>query len=492
MDTIQENKPLQPCNLSENATAQNQSEKSGNKEKLVDGAQVDSTLLSWQTGKHQLPKPKDLPPVFRELVTNAPKSLQTLVFVSATPAIGTYATRLRLNYVYDQSPSACLLQVIVCGDQSSGKSFARYVQQVIMQRLLDRDIMQRREEQKYNELKRRQGKKDGKLPPEPKTDIVNLPPSVSITMLMKRADASVVKYGVPKTLFMFADELSTITQSNKRAFADLKQIMKTAYDLGSFYGQDYLSENSYSTVVDVMLNSLFCGTPAAIDRYMDKAAIEGGNITRTILCPLDSHIGDEPPTMKPLSQEQQQAIKEMIDKLMEATYLDDKTMQPEYLIDTRWLDKEVQKWCAERRDEATKSCSKAIDVFYKRSSVSAFRIAALCQYLYQLEGKRTAKEIQRLVKQIYLSMADYILRGMTDKWGTAYEEIDAGLQPSTYRPSQLYDNLPTTFTRDLLKVALERLGQTSPVKNVVSRWLKKGWIKKMTKDQFQKLKDIKP
>ncbi len=81
---------------------------------------------------------------------------------------------------------------------------------------------------------------------------------------------------------------------------------------------------------------------------------------------------------------------------------------------------------------------------------------------------------------------------MTDKWGTAYEEIDAGLQPSTYRPSQLYDNLPTTFTRDLLKVALERLGQTSPVKNVVSRWQKKGWIKKMTKDQFQKLKDIKP
>ena len=34
--------------------------------------------------------------------------------------------------------------------------------------------------------------------------------------------------------------------------------------------------------------------------------------------------------------------------------------------------------------------------------------------------------------------------------------------------------------------------QTSPVKNVVSRWQKKGWIKKMTKDQFQKLKDIKP
>lgn len=481
MDTILEIKDMQPCNLSENATAQ--PPKSTAQVKMsVD----ETTLLPWQTERHKLPKAKDLPPIYRELAENAPKALQTQVFVAATPALGTYATRLRLKYVYDQSPSACLLQVIVCGDQSSGKSFARYVQQVIMQRLLDRDIMQRRKEQKYNELKRRQGKKDGKLPPEPKTDIVNLPPSVSITMLMKRADASVVKYGVPKTLYMFADELSTITQSNKRAFADLKQIMKTAYDLGSFYGQDYLSETSYSTVVDVMLNCLFCGTPAAVDRYMDKAAIEGGNITRTILCPLESHIGDEPPTMKPLSPEQQQAINGMIDKLMDATYLDDKTVQPEYMIDTRWLDKEVQRWCADRREEATKSCSKALDVFYKRSSVSAFRIAALCQYLYQLEGKRTAKEIQRLVKQIYLSMADYILRGMTDKWGVAYEEINADHQPSTYRASQLYDNLPQVFTRDLLKVALERLGQTSPAKNVISRWLKKGWIEKLGKDQFQK------
>lgn len=72
------------------------------------------------------------------------------------------------------------------------------------------------------------------------------------------------------------------------------------------------------------------------------------------------------------------------------------------------------KWCAERRVEAIKSCSKALDVFYKRSSVSAFRIAALCQYLYELEGKKGEAEIHRLVKQIYLSMADYILKQMTD------------------------------------------------------------------------------
>ena len=46
--------------------------------------EVEPHLLAWQTGKRQLPKAKDLPPIFRELVMNAPKTLQTLVFISST------------------------------------------------------------------------------------------------------------------------------------------------------------------------------------------------------------------------------------------------------------------------------------------------------------------------------------------------------------------------------------------------------------------------
>ena len=249
---------------------------------------------------------------------------------------------------------------------------------------------------------------------------------------------------------MFADELSTITQSNKRAFSDLKQIMKTAYDLGSTYGQDYLSETSYSTVVDVLLNCLFCGTPAAIDRYMDKNAIEGGNITRTILCQLESHIGDEPPTIKAITPAQQEIINHTIDQLMAATYQDETKMQPETMLDTKWLEPVVTKWCGERRIEALKSCSKALDVFYKRSSVSAFRIACLCQYLYQLEGKKDDKTIRKNVKQIYLAMADYTLYNMITKWGTADEQINADHVVTDYRPNHLYVILPKEFTRDLL------------------------------------------
>lgn len=81
-----------------------------------------------------------------------------------------------------------------------------------------------------------------------------------------------------------------------------------------------------------------------------------------------------------------------------------------------------------------KSMSKALDVFYKRSSVSAFRIASLMQYLYQVEGVKTQKEIRRLVKQIYLACADRILHNMLGKWGAIYDEINADLNLTPIRP----------------------------------------------------------
>ncbi len=90
-------------------------------------------------------------------------------------------------------------------------------------------------------------------------------------------------YGAPKTLFEFADEISAIVHSAKRQFADLSQVIKTAYDLGSVYGQDFMSESSYSAMVDALLSFVFCGTQSAVSRYMNKAAIEGGAVTRTTI-----------------------------------------------------------------------------------------------------------------------------------------------------------------------------------------------------------------
>ena len=432
-----------------------------------------------------LPKDKDLPPVFRELVSNAPARFKMATFIACAAPLGCLATRLRFYYPFDQSPMAVLLQTIICSEQSGGKSFARNVEAVIMAKQKVRDNEQRRQEQAYRELKQTSGKND-KLPDPPKTAIICCPVSISIAQLIKRADSPVRFFGTPLTLWTFTEELATATETHQRAFSNIKSIMRTAYDLGSEYGVDYLSDNCYSATVDILYNTMYCTTPSALDDYMDRKAIEGGNCTRTIVYDLGSQLGDEAPIFKKLTPGQQQKIDTIIDALMAGTYAEDGSIRPERYIDLGWLDKDVRRWCAEKNLQAVKSGSTALGVFFKRSSVSAYRIAALCLYLYELEP--VAKNVRKKVRQIYLAMAEQILGSMLDKWGKRFEELQAKRLESCTAPKRdLYANLPVEFSRELLRETIKRFELATPDWVFISKWNARGLIKKISKNQFQKI-----
>lgn len=431
-----------------------------------------------------LPKDKDLPPVFRELVTNAPDNFKMATFIACCAPLGCLATRLRFFYPFDQGPMACLLQTIICSEQSGGKSFARNVENVIMAKQKARDNDQRRQEQAYRELKQTASKAD-KLPDPPKTSVICCPVSISIAQLIKRADAPVRLFGTPLTLWTFTEELATATETNKRAFSNIKSIMRTAYDLGSEYGVDYLSDNSYSATVDILYNTMFCTTPSALDEYMDKKAIEGGNVTRTIVYDLGSQLGDEAPVFTRLTPKQHDIINRTIERIMADTYNEDGGVQPEKYIDMSWLEKTVREWCTQKNLEAVKSGSTSLGVFFKRSSVSAYRIAALCQYLYGMEDTRA---VRKKVTQIYLAMAEQILSGMLDKWGRRFEDLQAKrIELTSNARLPLFDQLPETFSRELLRETIKRLELTTPDWVFLSKWNAKALIKKEDKNIFKKL-----
>ena len=432
----------------------------------------------------QLPPDKALPPVIRELVTNAPDKFKMATFIASVAPLGCLATRLRFHYTFDQGPMACLLQTIICSEQSGGKSFARNVENVIMAKQKQRDNEQRRQEQAYRELKQTASKTE-KLPDPPKTMVICCPVSISIAQLIKRADSPVRLFGTPLTLWTFTEELATATETNRRAFSNIKSIMRTAYDLGAEYGVDYLSDASYSATVDILYNTMFCTTPSALDEYMDRKAIEGGNITRTIVYDLGSQLGDEAPVFKRLTPRQQRIIDRTIERMMADTYSPEGGIQPEKWIDMSWLDEEVRQWCAAKNLEAVKTGSTALGVFFKRSSVSAFRIAALCQYLYGIEQ---AHGVRKKVRQIYLAMAEQILRGMLEKWGKRFEELQAKrIELSTPVRRDLFGNLPKDFNRELLRETIKRLELVTPDWVFLSKWNARGLIRRISKNQFQKI-----
>ena len=352
-----------------------------------------------------------------------------------------------------------------------------------------RDKAMRRLEQEYRDKKKRR-KANEKLEEEPETTIRVVPPTISKTVLTKRADMYERVFGDTLTFWMFAEELAQVTDAGKNGYSNLRTIMRTAYDLGSEFGIDFASDNSYSAIVDINICSMFCATPSAIDDYFDKKAIEGGNITRTILCRLDETLGEDGAIFTPYTPEQKAHIDRMLKRLMDETYDADGGLMPTVQLDTAWLDKTVCAWVRAKGKEASLSGSRSLDVFRKRSSVSAFRVAALCQYLYELENTLSPEVIQKRVRQIYLFMADYILDGMLERWGKRFEELNTKRENEN-RPGPkniLYDQLTDTFNREQLRALLEQQGKATPVKVFLSQWKKLRVIEEVEKDVFRKLK----
>ena len=454
----------------------------------------------------QLPlKDRELPPIIREVVSNAPLNRKLPSFVACLAPLCALATRVRLNYYYDgQRQSALLLQVIIEAPQSSGKQFAADIERLLMDHTLKaHDQEQRRLEQKYRERRRNRGQNE-KMEDEPKTTIRVIPATISKTVLVKRADFYERNLGDVLTFWMFAEELAQVTDAGKQGYSNLRTIMRTAYDFGSRFGMDFASDNSYSAIVDINICSMFCATPSALDDYMDKKAVEGGNITRTVLCQLEDQIGADGAMFKPYTPEQIQSINTMLDRLMADTYTPEGALKDELYLDTSWIDRDVRRWCQQKGKEALQTGSSALDVFRKRSSVSAYRIMALCYYLYLLEQgfkiqdsspetwnlkPETCSQIQRRCRKIYLFFADYILRVLLRRWGKTFEDLQArrvDLSADTGRP-KLIDRLPREFSRDQLRALIQEAQVATPDRILVSQWKANKWIQETDKFLYKKL-----
>ena len=489
----------------------------------------------------QLPlRDKDLPPIIREVVSNAPLNRKLPSFVACLAPLCALATRIRLNYYYDgQRQSALLLQVIIEAPQSSGKQFAADIEHLLMDHTLkSHDQEQRRLEQKYRERRRNRGQNE-KMEDEPKTTIRVIPATISKTVLVKRADFYERNLGDVLTFWMFAEELAQVTDAGKQGYSNLRTIMRTAYDFGSRFGMDFASDNSYSAIVDINICSMFCATPSALDDYMDKKAVEGGNITRTVLCQLEDQIGADGAMFRPYTPEQIQTINNTLDRMMADVYTSEGALRDEMLLDTSWIERDVRRWCQQKGKEALQSGSAALDVFRKRASVSAYRIMALCYYLYLLEQgfkiqdsspdgssnlkpettdrsmksaiereqsqtrlnsvereqtrpqvkPETVALIQRRCRKIYNFMANYVLNMLLRRWGKTFEDLQArriDLTADTGRPT-LIDRLPHQFSRDQLRALIQEAQVATPDRILVSQWKANHWIEEKEKFQYLKL-----
>ncbi len=416
------------------------------------------------------------PAGLREPIMTAPPAYQFATSVVSVLSLCVYTPRLRMKYCYDLVPHAALLQALVIAEQSGNKTKLAGIIKMLMSKTSQRDKEQLWIEQDYEEESRRH---PDDAPPRPRITKIKLSPVISRTELLKRVNDIDRKYGDTLTHLFYTDEIALAIDSNKRDFSNNRVVFRQGYDYGSTTDQDYLT--SLSADVDVRVVLMFFGTPESMKRYMTRAEIEAGSMTRTIVV----HVPDEDdaPEFRLMTPGEQQSVDHVLDALLSRTFVkvqtengEEERLGPEEFIDLSWLEKDIRRWCDQRKEEYHKTGSRALRVCYRRSSVSAFRFTGLVAYLYMLDENRPANW-QKLCRKIYLYMANYILDAMLAEYGATYEAIKAEAEndKNAVQPS-LYDSCPDEFSYDYIDQLVAERGGTKRTTEFLSTWKKKGWV----------------
>ena len=405
------------------------------------------------------PTPKKLPLIFRELVAIAPPGFEAPSIIASLPLIGTISTKLRMRYLDGAIHSPSFMSHII-GEQAGGKSFINWLADMLLYRIRMRDEIGRIQEQEYNEAVDR-CKNDTKQPEDPKPVIIEVPFSISVTMLLKRLAQAHSQH-----LISVTDEIATVTKTNKAgAWSQKIEIYRHGFD-NARYGQDYKSEKSYSGIYHVFYNLLSGGTPDTTEDFF-RGNVLNGSATRYCIATIPDNFGGKMPVFKSLTAKQKACIEHGIDLLEQA---DGEVRLPKVL-------KAIETWQEEKRLLAIETQSKAIDTFRRRSANIGFRAGALAYIL--CSNKETS-----VVIDFALWVADYVLQQQVAQWGAELERSDEPIQ--AYSVINLYQELPEEFTRDELVNLRTVNGQGKNVRMIIKRWKDSGMILEVEKNCYVK------
>lgn len=403
-----------------------------------------------------------MPDLIRMFVDTCPAPFKPSMICALLPILGTLATNVRCVYL-DRKVHSLSFMTAIIAPQASGKSFVRMPVEVLLEGIREKDMQGRLEEQAYAELLRN-SKNSKAQPSEPKPVIRNIPVTVSIAKLLKRLDNASRQH-----LFSYAEEIDTLTKSNRAGiWAQKSDIYRLAFDNGE-YGQDYMSDNTYSTVVNVYYNLLLCGTPLAVDRFFRD--IEDGLVTRFIFSKLPDMFACEMPIFGTLSPRSLKYVREMVAELEadRGTYRLPRTL------------KALSAWLEQKRTEAMQTQSVMIDVFRKRSAVIGYRAGVVA---YLLNGRKEGASVTKFAVWV----ASYVCRQQCEIFGEKMERYaDGARQQRRSRVMNLFAVLPDEFTRkDLVDLRVAH-SQSADVRMVINRWKAGKLIEEKEKNVYIKI-----
>lgn len=409
-----------------------------------------------------------MPPALRASLKGVPESMWWPVIAAVMPIAAAYADGVTVEYC-DGARQRLALMSIILGDQASGKSVCKKAVD-LWKRQLDQEDQEARQREDEWKAKRKNRKANEKAPDDPQVLIRVLPVTVSCSTLLKR-----FKNSRGHTEYSFGEELDTLRKTNGAgSWSSKYDIYRLAFDHGE-WGQDYNSDQAESGVVNVAYNWTMLGTYGAMRQCFKTDNIENGLSSRVIVADMPDNSFAPMPHFSQRTPADEQQIDEGVTRLRSVTGF----------VDTPRLRGAMAQWVESKRLEAAKDIDHVKDTYRKRAAVIGFRCGVV---FHLLSGE--SEETEQAVA-FALEVAERTLQGQMRTFGEqlALQYATAGRScVRQTRNTSVFDQLPPVFTKDDLQQLKDGNCSDGALRVVLSRWCAQGWLEKVDKLRWRKVK----
>ena len=404
-----------------------------------------------------------LPRVLELICRRLPEPFRPAMVIASLPILGALATRVRFQYLDKQEHSFSFMSCITA-PAATGKSFIRKPVNLLLTPIDRQDELERKREEEYKEALR--AAKNSKMQPtNPRACPRNNGINVSIAKLLQ-----LLAYSDGKHLIGIGEEIDTLVKSERAGvWSQKSDIYRLGFD-NAKYGQNYMSDNSFSANVPVFYNLLLTGTPGGMYRFFKD--VEDGLVTRFCFAQLPDMFGADIPAFENYTEAEEREIIDIAECLDKAAGT----------IACSHVGVRIRRWLNEKRDLAIREDSRAVDTLRKRAAVIGYRAGMLAYLLNECVYEKSVGEFTTWV-------AEYVFQNQMTLFGNKFEEVAQSQLVMNERKScvvSLLQQLPEQFTRNELMALRARNGQSTRVDMVISRWKCSGFITQVEKHTYKK------
>ena len=463
---------------------------------LVSDSEVEEYMMDEPTEeKEKLPK---MPPIFRELLGMAPPDFVFPAMQALLPIMGTLTSHLRTEYWLDQREHSTQFFSVIYAGSGMGKGFVERYIDLLTSDLQLRDLLCSERENLYNRIVNK-NKKNDKDPDNPRVTLRIIEPKCSEADFLEKQQANKGHH-----MFTYAAEMDQWRKGVRAAGGNKDDMLRIARDNG-FYGQNFKSTNTFKGRIRLYWNVLITGTKPQLDLYFKN--VENGLVGRCGFAEVKNQEFAEAAIWKKLSDNQLKTIKKWLARMDAANYKE--PLDPDYAnmiqtvsdeefdneipwryewqplvyVDMTWLRPTIDKFLKRQLKQSALDRDNARDSFRRRTAVRGLRLGLLCTALYTNLNNTTKKIIADFVSWFM----EHDLNETLGLWQRQYNEVYNDNPVKIYQKG-VFETVGDVFTKVDVFTACKKCLVKSPVKKVISDWIRLGAIEKISVDQYKKTK----